>query len=652
MTSPSRQEDPRSHQPASTPQGALQAAGDHVEEGGLLGEEVIHVPKGKNRLQFAVMVALLVFLTIIFLVPGALQTSLLGTGQQDEDVLAYQDPAGRRTVLSVSEYQRARNGFSEVFEIFEILKLFLGIQERTLSDESAARLIVLDGEARAAGIVISDAELAQFLQELQVDAATWRAITARSGGPGVMEPNLKKVLGIRRYIDLLAQLARIPDPAAIEKRWASEHEEISFEYVQVPIAGLVEAAKAEAPGDAALEAWFAAKSEAEQAPFLEPARFRATFAAFRDAAATPAEGLLERFPDTSTDAPDVRAQAYYDQVFFSRFAREIDPAEVVPEGQEPPTPYLSFEEVKERALVEAPVYFALQNWRADLETRLASGATLDLAAEAESLGLAVVRIEEPATLADLRAREDLGDFAIGPVASTEPGKVAARVLADSEGLVVVRTDERLEPSLPAFAAIRERVLESWAENRAGELALEKLEGLRKGFELVPVEDPKDELAVEDEPPATESYKASADAFRAAVEAAGYALETRPWLDKSGQPTEDPDAAKPAHQFLAQQRLFGELDEGEVPAAALDRQKQNAYLVRLAGKRPIDLARMTPQVYNNYKSQSESEPGSQLRSYLMSTEFDDRYAIEWLGRRESEEPTEDGADGVDGDGSAQ
>jgi hypothetical protein len=104
--------------------------------------------------------------------------------------------------------------------------------------------------------------------------------------------------------------------------------------------------------------------------------------------------------------------------------------------------------------------------------------------------------------------------------------------------------------------------------------------------------------------------------------------------------------EPSHVFLAQHREYAELAEGEVPAPALDRERARAYLVRVAGKRPMDLARMTPPIYNGYKGGSAMEPANQVRVYLTGPELDQRYAIQFLNK--DEEPAEgeevEGAEG--------
>lgn len=644
MSSRSRKQAP--HKAAQDPaaQGArpvpaTAATEAHPEhEHGLLSDEVIHVPKGKSRLYYASMIVLLVVLTVIYLVPSQLTRTFLGKDKDNPEYLAY-GPANNRTVVRAKEYQRRRNGFNDVFEIFEYLKFFVGIQERNLSDASAARLIVLDDLAEQAGIVISNDELAQFLIEMKVDLATWKAISGRYGGTKRIESNLKRVLAIRRYLDLVTEIARIPDVSSIEKRWSEEHVEVAYDFAEVPVEGFIEEAKAAAPPDAELEAWLAGRPEFERGQFLEPARYRVTFAAFTDTAATPAAGLLARYPDASTDAPEVRAQAYYDRVFFTRFVRPQTAPETVPEGQEPPTPYLSFEEIKDRVLAEAPVYFALEAWRADLDARLAQGEPVDLAREATELGLAVIHPEEPVSLAELREREDLGDFASGPVTTTEVGKVAARVVSDPQGLLVLRVEEKLEPSMPPFEKIRDEVVASWAKERAAELALDRLKTLRAGFEAFepPAQDPPAPTP-EGQAPA-DHRKATAEAFRGVVQGAGFTVLERPWLDKSGPPTDDPDMAQPGHSFLGQHREYADSEEGEVPEPALDRERTHAFLVRVAGKRPIDIARMTPAVYNSYKGGSAMEPANQVRLYLTGLDLDARYGIQFLVGHDKEPEAE-------------
>jgi hypothetical protein len=648
----------KGHPPAVPGAHPAQGAGrEGRPEHGVLGEEVVHVPKGKNRLQYVFMIAMLVFLTVIYLVPGAILSTFRNSG--DADYLSFESPSGKQTVLRHSEFQKRRNGFADVLEIFDILKYFVGVgQERNLSDESAARLIVLDELTQEAGIEIADDELAQFLTEMRVDRDTWLAVTDRYGGPGHIEPNLKRLLAIRRYLDLVTQVARIPDIKAIEKRWADEHVEVSYEYVELPSESFEAEAKTTAPDDAALEAWFAERPEFERTQLMQEARYKATFAVFRDGASTPAAGLLARYPDTSGEAPEVRAQGYYDQVFFSRFARPKPADEPAPEpGQEPPTPYLAFEEVKDRALAEAPVYFAMQAWSADIAQRVAAGEQVDLAAEATDLGLAVARLEDPATLEDLRKLEGLGEFAVGPVANLQPGQISPRVIADAQGIVIARLDEKLEPSLPPFAEIRDKVLASWSKDRAADLALERLKALRAGFEAAPPA-PEEEEAPPEDPQAPEEEKperkqATSEAFRAAVEGAGYTVSVRPWLDKSGAPTEDPDAATTAHAFLAQHVEYADNDEGFVPPPELDRQRAHAYLVRVAGKRPIDIARMTPQVYNAYKGASSAEPANQVRTYLTGPDLDARYGITFLVKKqvEPDEGETEGAGDAGGAGTA-
>jgi hypothetical protein len=635
--------------------------GKHDEEHGILGEEVVHVPKGKNRLYYVGMIALLVFLTVIFLVPGAMLQTFLGPSRGDVDMLAYNDPAGGRVSLRQSEYYDRLNGYQDVFELgiqeIEFLKqVYLGIQERRLEHADAARLIVLDDLARDSGILITDEELGEFLAGMQgLTSDLWRSATARYGGATKVEANLKSLLGIRRYLELMGQVARVPDVDAIEKRWAEEHVELAYDYVQVAVADLVEEAKADAPDDAALEAWFAERPDFEKSQMFAPARYRATFAVLRSP--EDAGALVERYPDTSGEAPEARAESYYNSVFFNRFKRpepadgaaededdaegaeSDDDAEEPAEPEEPQSPFQSLDEVRDVAAAEASGFYAAKAWIADLRSRVEAGEEIAFAAEASDLGLELVTVDEPATLQELREHENLGAFVVGPVSATKAGQVAPNPVVEASGLHVVFVDEKTEPALPPFAEIRDQVLESWAKERAQELAVERLAAVRDGFETFePAEDEAEDPLADPAEDAEEvaHRRADEEAFRAAAEAAGFEVQRRDWLDKSGPPTADPDASEVGHQFLEQHREHGELAEGQVPEPALNRQRTHAFLVRLVGKRDLDIAEMTPQVYQSYKGASANVPTMEVRTFLTGEGLDEAYGISWLVDMEPEE----------------
>jgi len=601
----------------------------HDDEHGLLGEDVIHVPKGKNRVQYAVMVALMVFLTIIFLVPGAILNTFLGDGPGDQAYLVFLDPDGKPVEMKRTEFYEEAQSFDRVFGMdgmipaFGVLRYFLGLPERSIEHEDYARLIVLDRLAREAGILITDQEVAEFLGSIEgLSSDLWVQITRRYDGPAKVEASLKRVLGIRRYLDLVSKVASVPDVGRIEEIWAEEHVELAYDYVALPTEDFLDAAKAEAPDDATLEEWLEGRSDFEKSQFFVPARYRAVIAMMSDPST--ATALVERYPDASGDTPEALAEKYYNEVFFTRFPR-TDPGE-------DETPFLPLDDVRDVCEAEAPAYFAAKAWIADMRSRVDAGGELDFSSEAAELGLELTSIDEPSTLDDIREREGLGAFVVGPISQTPPKQVAPRPILDASGIYVVHVTERVEPSLPPFAEIRDQVLEKWAEERSKELALERLAELRDGFEaFAPELEEGEEPAVDEDGNPIEHRRADEAAFRAAAEAAGFEVGRRDWLDRSAPATADPNASEPAHQFFVRHREYAELAEGEVAEPALDSARTTAYLARKVGEQPIDVSKMTPGVYQNYKMRTAGEASNQVRQYLTGEGLDQQYGIDLIGK---------------------
>ena len=267
-----------------------------------------------------------------------------------------------------------------------------------------------------------------------------------------------------------------------------------------------------------------------------------------------------------------------------------------------------------------------------MRSRVDAGGELDFSSEAAELGLELTSIDEPSTLDDIREREGLGAFVVGPISQTPPKQVAPRPILDASGIYVVHVTERVEPSLPPFAEVRDEVLEKWAEERSKELALERLAELRDGFEtFAPELEEGEEPAVDEDGNPIEHRRADEAAFRAAAEAAGFEVGRRDWLDRSAPATADPNASEPAHQFFVRHREYAELAEGEVAEPALDSARTTAYLARKVGEQPIDVSKMTPGVYQNYKMRTAGEASNQVRQYLTGEGLDQQYGIDLVGK---------------------
>lgn len=636
MSSKSRKKKSTPPTPPGPP--ATAGAGSGSGSGGddeFLGEDVVHVPQGRSRMQFVVMIGLLILLLVIFIVPGAILGAVGGGGGSREDpvVFTWERPGHGTESMLLSDWFAERQAFEGVLRLFPIQQLFLGIRERRPTTEDIARLLVLDALAADAGIVITDEDVVEAIQSQGYDRNTWigSARNVRGGVPAA-EENLKRVLAIRRYSDTLVHMVRVPDVEEIEELWAEEHVELAWDYLELEVATLVDDARAEAPEDEVLQAWFDGLSEIEQSAYQDPQRYKVTLAAYIDAATTPATGLLEAYPEPEGAVAEDRAQEYYNQVFFTRFQRPEDAEAEEGEDQATPQPYYSFDEVKDACIAEAPVYFALGSWIRDLQGRVGSGEEIDLVAEAAELGLDGRTFTEGKSLEDFREMEDIGGMQLGSaVARTPEGGLAGGVAADSSSMVVVRVDEIVPASMPEFSAIRDRVLDAWAEERAGELAVERLEALRANFdELIVAEDDDEESTEEDaqdEEPAVRR-SATLEEFVSASAGLSLGVQRRPWLDVGAPHTEDPDATKPAHIFLNQQRNFADLEDGEVPPAQLDRNGEYAYLFRLVGTREMPVSKMTPQAYQNYKQRTSFSGGAGLIGYLTGPDLIDTYGADF------------------------
>ena len=69
-----------------------------------LGEDTIHVPVGRNRFQFIFLIGLLIFLLIIFIVPGAVQNSLGKGDNSNLPMVSYETEVGI-TTWSLLDFQ-------------------------------------------------------------------------------------------------------------------------------------------------------------------------------------------------------------------------------------------------------------------------------------------------------------------------------------------------------------------------------------------------------------------------------------------------------------------------------------------------------------------------------------------------------------------
>jgi hypothetical protein len=637
-------------------------------------KEIVHVPRETSKLRFVLMIGLVILLLVIFLVPGAIFGTFSGGGGGESVGARFRIPGEDPVEIESYEFIGHKRLLDAASGFDPFLPMQLGIEDRRPTDEDVARLLLLDRLALDAGLHVSNADLASYMrslmQALNVSVEQYNAYVRSQGTtPAALESMLRRSLRARRYLQLVGQVAGIPDPAAIEELWHQDHREYDFEYATLATEGFRDAARDQVPGDEELEEWFQALPEARRASFRVPERRLAEYAYWVDPETTSAAGLLERYPmlegaegAEGTD-PEERASDYYDRVFFLRFRRppKEEPAEDTEgagedgagEGEETPpapeSPYLSQEEVHERLLAEAPAYFAFEAWLKDLRERRQAGEEVDLEREAQELGLAYAKPERPLSRADYAGAGPAEQALADAVFRTPPETLAIAPVVGERAIGVVRTLERVEPAVPPFEEIRETVEEAWAEERAGELALERLEEVRAGFsQEAPANEGaegEDEEPAEDSPEDSERRFADAEAFAAALAGLDVEVQRIEALDKAAAAAAK-DAAEPARAFVRAHSEYWGLEVGEVPPPALDRTGDTAYLVRLAETREVPLARMTPQELGSYEARAAGQTNQRIsQGQLDPAYLRSRYELWVPTQRADEDEAGDGADGA-------
>jgi hypothetical protein len=598
MSKPPKQPPAPSHAPAA---GTSHEADD----------DVLHVPRGVSRGTFLFLIGLLIFLMVIWLVPGAM-LSMSGSGQNPV-AARVRLPSGGTAEWKASDLVFQQRALADAMKLDGYVAALLEVDPFNPMPEDTLRVLVLDRMAEDAGVVITDDELREHLDGiLKQRGATAEDFQLEVRQFGYeqrrMEETLRACLRVSRFLQLIGFAGAVPDPKEIEKFWRRDNVEFAFDYVALATESLRAEALKELPDDAALEAWFAKLPEGAKEDLKTGEKRKAEVALFRDAETTPAAELLAAYPEVVPEGaqpttPEELATRYYNRVSYVRFQK---PAV---EGADPASAgTFSQEEVQAQCLAEAPIYFAMQRWIDALGARKTAGETIDLVSDSEGLGL-----DHQAWLEAQDRDAYAGDTALGHADlanavfdTPADGSFYASPVSLPHGLAVVRVNEREEPTLPAFAELRDRVVERWLEPKMQELAEKRLATLRESFERF------EPAAPDEDAPRVASFKehrrATAEAFAAAAEASGLALKRRDFLNKSGPSSKDPLTEDEEHRTLFTQAwTFGlyDLEADEVAEAGLSYDKKKAYLVRLAGKRDVPLENMSPVQYERYKQSSRA-----------------------------------------------
>jgi hypothetical protein len=533
-------------------------------------DDLIVVPKGRSRLVFYFTLGIMLFVLFIFTVGDAVMRSCAGRGETGQEVfMRWRTPNGGAHEMSQVDFMLQKRRLS---------RLRGGTAPE---DQEAASWILLDELAREAGVAVTDTELGDWLlKAFKGDTDQYRRYLSSIGEASqAFESAARQDLRVRRYMSLVLSAAQPVDPDLVEKRWKGRHQEYLFEYIDLPTEDVLAQARTEVPSDEELKTWFDGLLDYRKKQFTRPAQVSgevivlALDKAPEELTASAAK-LLERYPQ-QIDDPEAAAREYHQGFGYVRFKRETPDLSQGFTGLMKP-----FEEVREEALAEAPIYRAMTAWHAALAERVAAGETVDLAAEAAEMGFTYE------SLPDLRTADEwqkldrpwVGRNLTDQLLAGEPGALTPAPVVEAKAMLIARTLQKVAEREPTFEEVRDEVAEEWAKDRAAEIASDKLEELRGEFGERPPEGD----------PTPFRPEATAERFAEVAKEHGYDVHTRDWLDRYQRPGDNP---KPEELFFLSNAKLYQLREGAVAEPGWDRDKTHTYLARIAGVRDPENVQM-------------------------------------------------------------
>lgn len=580
-------------------------------------DEIVHVPEGKSKFQFLFLIGLLIFLLIIFIVPTAFQGALTG-GDNSELApgVVWETPQGGKFEMGHIELQL------EMREESKLRRVLTGGNSTPTAEEMATQLL-LDQLAKEAGVYVSNEALAAQIKPLIEQLGgrdNYIQFTRQmfgSRGTLVFEERLRTGIRVSRYLTLTGMLAAQAKPGDIEKQWAADNIEYAFDYLLVKGESFVDAAKAEAPDDATLEAWFADRPDTVKNRFKTQQKWRLSAAYVPIGEAAPS-ALLERYPLPEGFDTAAEGEQFYNLHSYQAFKYE----EPIIDDEGNTVTYQPLDDVRPLAEAAAQTQTAMSAWRTDLRTRRETGETLDLAAEAAELGVTYIESTEARERAEIVEDAMYGGGGVSSLLpTTEVGELLSGAIVTPKVIEIVKVVEAVEPTVKPFAEIREEVLDLWATERSNELALEFAKALMG-----------------------DTTELDADAFAALAEDERVELGRRDWKSGRGWTGEMPAQGDSFGFFLL---LNGESNGMyDMEAGAVTEPIQSGtevYVVRSLGTRETDFANAKPgdveaakqalaqTLMVNYQKAFMSEDPEVLPAYLVKT-----YKLDTPEARESRE----------------
>jgi len=549
----------------------------------------------------------MIFILLIFVIPGAFQDTLSGGAETGEAFLSWESLDGTPQVLEEGAFYSKKQEYSRLSGIYP----FIGMQEMNASEDAdVSRMIVIADIARGAGVRVTDGDLAENILTLFQTAGgytDWVNNQPRYSKKE-FESTLRDVIVVQRFMRLLAVGAGSVDHEELVRDWQGRHIEYSFYYVEARTAEFESEVEGTLPDAAALEAWLMARPAGEQSKFHTPEAWSADFAVMPLPLGEGAgDLLLAAYPRPEDEEASQKARDYHQAFIESRFIRPEDEADA--QGPAPSGSSFSFEEVEEVCAAEAPIYYSLTDWHLDVQQRVAAGEEVDLAKECERLGLTLVSDGVARTLEDWSGLEaEWADGTIGNVLRfTAAGRFTPSLRVQPSGVSVARVVEKFASALPEFSEIESEVAAAWVKDTAATRAKYTLDGIADRIGERKVGEPF-------EP------KTTPEQFATAANNAGdhaqkdFTVKRRDFQERSSQLTFGEELTPIEEHLRANTALFT-LEEGRVVLAQPSQDKESVFLVLVGPTRPADVSKMQPQELTVARSQML---GESVREFFATT----------------------------------
>ncbi|MCY2961242.1 MAG: hypothetical protein NTY35_13860 [Planctomycetota bacterium] len=561
-------------------------------------DDVITAPRGTKRGRFLMTFLLVILVLTTFSVSDQV-LNVFGVGSGAGSYVSWKSANGSTRKLSESEFVMEKRKLAPIS-----MFVFPGVAEREVTDEQVATFLVLEAAADEAGIQATDKDVAKFVQDNFPSKEQYLAYPRMYGMTGKeFEESVRRMIRYRRYQGLLTAPVAVADPNAVEKRWKAQHQEYTADYVILPVANVETEARTLAPDAAGLRAWYDALPDNDKNAYRTKEQASAELAAFSLEGEFDATPLLAKYPRPADENAEQLAKDFHAGFSYVLYRRE---------KPEPGKDFRKdFEEVKDQALRQAPIYNALLDWQKSLAERAGKGETVDFAAEAAGLGLTYRNQIDPLSQEAWLALTVpwIGQYTLQRIFTPDQTTgFFPSIVVDTKGFVMGRVSTRVPPKLPDYSEVADAVLAGWARERAKTLATEKLEKIRDALGTRP--DPNDTTAPAFKP------EVDRDAFLKAVADAGFTAQRREWSEINTPPAPEGDA--PAAVYFRQNSALFTNKIGSVPKAELDRVGTSAFLSRVDGARDPDVSKMTPKDLQTLGMQMANQDRSSfLQSGLLS-----------------------------------